>query len=98
MSVMVMLVAVLVLAGLSAWAWLLGARCRRFFGEHRVLTAVTILPLQPLLLIGVVALAISAWEQLELSGVVICLIAYVNGLIAFAVVALAKDLRAVRRR
>ncbi|WP_327085474.1 hypothetical protein OIE66_24330 [Nonomuraea sp. NBC_01738] len=97
MGVMLAIVVILVLSVLSAWAWLLRDGFRRFFEAHPVLTALTVMPLQPLLLIGVVSLAISIGDDFRLSYLAICLAAYVSGLVAFAVVIAIHDLRAERQ-
>lgn len=66
-------------------------RVRSVLGRHRVWVAVTVLPLQPLVLVLLVA--VLANEPVTANGVVVCVLAYVNGLVAFALVTAIQDAR-----
>ncbi|MGW4475178.1 hypothetical protein [Nonomuraea sp. NPDC004354] len=98
MDVEGLIIALFALAGLAGSAWLFIVKRRRFLSEHRLLVAVTVLPLQPILITGLAVLLITQWGRLELSGVMLGVLAYVNGLVAFALVVAVQDLRQARRR
>jgi hypothetical protein len=92
MHIVTLLMVLLVLG--AFWSVVLTRpRVRRVLGRHRVWVAVTVLPLQPLVLVLLVA--VLANEPVTANGVVLCVLAYVNGLVAFALVTGIQD--ALRR-
>lgn len=58
---------------------------RSVVGRHRIWAALTVLPLQPFLL-GAIAALTSDQAEIEAKWVVLGVLAYVNGLVAFALV------------
>ncbi|GAA5058720.1 hypothetical protein HNP84_005454 [Thermocatellispora tengchongensis] len=58
---------------------------RRLFGRHRVWVALTVLPLQPLVLVALVD-GLSSGDGAEAQDVTLNVLAYVNGLVAFGLV------------
>lgn len=89
---------VLILAVCAVLAWIVLARGRDFLARNRLLTAVAVLPLQPLLGLGLVALVVTRWDVLEIRGIALGLVAYVNGLVAFALTTAVQDRRLRTRR
>lgn len=89
---------------LVVWFALMAAPpVRAFLGRHRVLVAVLVLPLQPFLLLLLIALGWTTfvdgppdeevgWRPILMGG-----IAYLYGLLAFAVVTAVQDRRGRRR-
>ncbi|WP_283133208.1 hypothetical protein [Rhizohabitans arisaemae] len=67
-------------------------RSRAFFSRHRLLTSLLPLPIAALVLV-----AFDQWERIEPDTIVVALLAYVNGLVAFALVVGIQDLRRARR-
>lgn len=93
MSVAHLVLALLVLICYPVLVYVVSGRRSGFFSRHRVLTAVLLLPYQPLLLIGIVALLITVWKDVEIRGVVLGCVAYLNGLVAFALTTAIQDRR-----
>jgi hypothetical protein len=70
------------------WVILALPRVRRVLARHRVLVAVTMLPIQPALTFFVISSAIELLPRLDIywEDILFVIVAYLNGLVAFLVV------------
>lgn len=84
---------ILILLCVQALAYVIVRRGRSFLSRHRMLTAALMLPYQPTLLIGLTVLLIVIWEDIEIRWVVLGFVAYLNGLVAFALTTAIQDRR-----
>lgn len=83
--------------GVIVWAVVLSLpRVRGFLGRHRVWVAVAVLPLQPFLLVGLIA-RLTSGSDIEAKYAAPVVLAYVNGLVAFALVTGFQDAMRVDR-
>lgn len=93
-----MLAVLFAAAAVAVTARIIAVRGRSFLARHRLLLAVTLLPLQPVLGVGVGVLLITQWDHVDGNGLVFGVIAYLAGLIAFGIVTGVQELRRARRR
>ncbi|MEV1005341.1 hypothetical protein [Nonomuraea sp. NPDC050202] len=93
-----MLAVLFAVAVVAVTARIIVVRGRTFLARHRLLLAVTLLPLQPVLGVGVGVLLITQWDHVDGNGLVFGVIAYLAGLIAFGIVTGVQELCRARHR
>ncbi|WP_214323726.1 hypothetical protein [Nonomuraea sediminis] len=96
MEINVLIAALFAAVVVALLARLIVVKGRGFLSRHRVLVALTLLPLQPVLGVAVGVLLITGWQYVEVNGLILGVLAYLNGLVAFAIVAAIQDLRGQR--
>ncbi|WP_214102640.1 hypothetical protein [Acrocarpospora catenulata] len=95
---LVILISVVISAIMGGVA-LANPQVRDFLGRHRVLVALTALPLLPIILVALYGAPTEEADVFDIKWVVLGALTYLNGLAAFAVVSGAQDaVLAIRAR